>query len=198
MSHGVETSVAQVGLRDLLFYVLPGTVLSIGLAGLLGIRPGALKEYSGLAPSVAAVLLAYLLGQCAYPAAYVVRKIMEPTQSIKKGTAEFRSAYSSASDGASTFFAVEIFRYRTLARFCSVMVGPILFAVIAALWGGWSLPEPARLGVAVAGLLTVSGFLYRQHRYEERYRKAVVEIAGKLKGKMPGAKTTRHQGSPAC
>ena len=70
-------SVAQVGLRDFLFYVLPGAVLLLGLLALTGVGPHDLKSYLGVTSSIFGVLGAYLLGQFAYPLSYLARWTMD-------------------------------------------------------------------------------------------------------------------------
>ena len=157
----METSVAQVGLRDLLFYVLPGAVLLIAVCGLTGTAPEDILKYGGIAPSIAGLLSAYTLGQCAYPLSYLTRFAWEGFQSQKKRNATFRDAYRSQADDAPTYFAVEIFRYRTLARFCSAMVLPLLVATASAIFGKWQLSVGCRCSIGFVGALAVVGFLHR-------------------------------------
>ncbi len=176
MSDTVETSVAQVGLRDLLFYVFPGVVILVGISALPGAMPTDLKDYTGVGPSVAGLLIAYAFGQCAYPLAYIIRRGMERLQPIDKTAQGFRRAYRAAPTIAPVFFAVEIFRYRTMARFCSVMVFPMIFLSLAIVFSGWKLPATTKNVTGVLGALSVVGFLYRYNRYERRYRQAVLEV----------------------
>ncbi len=177
MSDSEESTVAQVCLRDLLFYVLPGSIIILGVGALAGVMPADLRDYAGLAPSVAGLLLAYAFGQCAYPLAYLIRYAMEKLQKEKKDVPLFRLAYRSAPTEAPVFFSVEVFRYRTMARFCSVMAAPVLFSTLAIIHGQWDLEERWKIVTVITGLSIVIGFLYRYHRYEARYRSAVMELA---------------------
>lgn len=175
MTKSVETSVAQVGLRDFLFYVLPGAVLLFGLLAWKGTTAADLKDYLGVGPSLAGILIAYALGQCAYAVAYPLRALLNSFQSIDKAKPSFRRAYRCAPSTNTVFFTVEVFRYRTMARFCSLMVFPVLFASLGIIFGRWSAAPVERTLVAVFAVIAVAGFLYRYHRYEDRYRTAVEE-----------------------
>lgn len=185
MSGNVESSIAQVGLRDLLFYVLPGSVLLFGFAALVGVYPEELEPYAGVAASLAVLLVAYALGQLAYPLAYPIRGAMNFFQPIDKSDAGFRRAYRVAADAAPTFFAVQIFRSRTMARFCSVMVCPTLFASASVAWGSWNLSKAWQWGIGVIGVGAVIGLLYRYNRYETNYRTAVMELIDDRTGITP-------------
>jgi hypothetical protein len=176
VSDNVESSVAQVGLRDLLFYVLSGSVLLFGIGALVGIHPKDIGPYAGLTASLVGLLAAYALGQYAYPLAYPIRSAMDVFQSIPKSEALFRRTYRVAADETPTFFAVQIFRYRTLARFCSVMVCPTIFASASAAWGNWNLDKMWQWGICIAGGSAVLGLLYRYNRYETNYRITVMDL----------------------
>jgi hypothetical protein len=185
VSGNVESSIAQVGLRDLLFYVLPGSVLLVGFAALVGVDPENLEPYAGLAASLVVLLVAYALGQLAYPLAYPIRSAMNSFQSVDKSDEEFRRAYRVAADAAPTFFAIQIFRYRTMARFCSVMVGPTLIASASVAWGSWNLGKPWQWGISAIGVGAIAGLLYRYNRYETKYRTAVMELVNDHTGVAP-------------
>lgn len=182
MSGNVESSIAQVGLRDLLFYVLPGSVLLFGIGALVGVHPEDIEPYAGLTASLVGLLAAYALGQIAYPLAYPIRSGMDVFQSIQKSDTLFRRAYRTAADEAPTFFAVQIFRSRTMARFCSVMVCPTVFSSASAAWGSWSLGRTWQWSICIAGAGAVVGLLYRYNRYETNYRTAVMDLANERKG----------------
>lgn len=189
MSGNVESSIAQVGLRDLLFYVLPGSVLLFGIGALAGVHPEDIEPYAGLTASLAGLLAAYALGQFAYPLAYPIRSAMDVLQSIPKSDALFRRAYRVAAGEAPTFFAVQIFRPRTMARFCSVMVCPTVFSSASAAWGSWNLGRTWQWSICVASVGAVLGLLYRYNRYETNYRAAVMDLANDRKGVAPNHAT---------
>jgi hypothetical protein len=181
MANTVETSVAQVGLRDFLFYVLPGSVWLTGIFALTGVRAVDVQPYMGLSSSLAAVLAAYVLGQCAYPLSYVFRRIMrkwggveQPDEKHRQGV---KAAYRRLLLNEPTYFAVEVFRYRTMARFSAVMVLPVLFATAAVALGGWQLGGTARPWIVAVGVSIAVGFVYRYRRYENRYRASLADEA---------------------
>jgi hypothetical protein len=177
MATNIETSVAQVGLRDFLFYVLPGAILLLGLLALAGAGPADLKPDLDVTSSIAGVLVAYILGQCAYPLSYVVRCAMNGRGRLKKRDSKeaetFKAAYRAIAAGEELYFAVEVFRYRTMARFCAAMVFPLLLAGLGIAVGRWRLDALVRWGVALIALVTCAGFLWRYYRYECRYRSSV-------------------------
>jgi len=161
----VETSVAQVGLRDFLFYVVPGAVLLIGILAFLGVVARDLQPYLDISSSIAGILISYLLGQFAYPAAYLFRAIMGKIGRLRKLSNEecddFRRAYRKLANESQTYFAVEVFRYRTMARFCSVMVFPVLFVTAGSLWGRWQLGLETKGAIVIAASLVCMGLLLR-------------------------------------
>lgn len=175
---------AQVGLRDFLFYVLPGSVLLLGLFAFLGIHTRSFLDDLGVASSLAGLLLSYLLGQCAYPAAYVVRGVMNRLPPLRELCGEeslhFIAAYASIATTKPTYFAVEVFRYRTLARFCSLMIVPLLVFCYATVVGSWGLEASTKIIIVSLTALTICGFLWRYSRYETRYRKAVWDAQCRL------------------
>jgi hypothetical protein len=176
MSAEIETSVAQVGLRDFLFYVVPGTVLLTGLFALEGVSASDLEPYLDISSSIAAILAAYILGQCAYPLSYAVRMIVGkigPRMPSGEEDEGFMRAYRQVAKEDSSYFAVEVFRYRTMARFCSVMVFPVFFAAFGIALGGWQLDATHRIVFIGMAFLISFGFLWRYHRYEYRYRSAL-------------------------
>jgi hypothetical protein len=175
----IETTVAQVGLRDFLFYVVPGAVVLAGLFAFQGVTAGDAQPYLSISSSIAGILASYVLGQCAYPVAYPIRAALSKWSKLKRFPGErsivFRRAYRSVAKDNPTYFAVEVFRYRTMARFCSVMIFPVLFAAAGIEWGQWQLARGARLFVDAAALLISVGFLWRYYRYEWRYRSSLVK-----------------------
>jgi hypothetical protein len=170
----VETSVAQVGLRDFLFYVIPGTVILAGILAFEGVDGKDLQAYSGFSSSIAGILLSYALGQCAYPLAYLVRAFGNLFGRLRyvegEENSHFRSTYRLMAANNPTYFAVEIFRYRTMARFCSLMVSPVVFVAGAILFGQWHLNTREKICLAGTALLASAGFVQRYCRYERRYR----------------------------
>lgn len=186
MDGNFETSVSQVGLRDFLFYVLPGGILLIALFAWKGTTGKDLEDYLGLGPSLAGILVAYALGQCAYVISYLIRWLLDRFQAIDKTIPTFRRAYRCAPRDNGTFFAVEIFRYRTMARFCSVMVFPVCVAALGILLGHWPVTYHEKIAATCFGVIGLFGFIYRYHRYEGRYRKAVLECQSSDPGPSAG------------
>ncbi len=179
MATEIETSVAQVGLRDFLFYVVPGAVVLAGILALEGVGARDLQPYLGVSSSIAAILASYILGQCTYPVAYIFRKAMDKWGRLRRlpgeGEEIFEEEYRKVSKDNPTYFAVEVFRYRTMARFCSVMVFPVLFAAAGIAWGAWRLHREESAAVFITASLVCLGFLWRYYRYECRYRSSLVK-----------------------
>ena len=125
MSESVESSVAQVGIRDFLFYVLPGFVLLIGIFAWAGISLKDVQASGDISSSVVAILLSYCLGQFIYAYSYPIRWLLEkirPFKLEKDDSENFQKMYLKATENHGSYFEVEVFRYRTFARFCSLMI----------------------------------------------------------------------------
>jgi len=63
MSTIPESRTPHFGLRDFLFYLVPGFVVLSALALLAGIDRQTLADFSSLGASITAIILAYVLGQ---------------------------------------------------------------------------------------------------------------------------------------
>jgi hypothetical protein len=174
MSDNVETSVVQVGFRDFLFYVVPGATILLGLLGFEGVTYADLPKELDLVLSTLALFAAYLLGQCAYALSYPVRAVINRLEGSQSDDEEpaFRQEYRAIARTDPVFFAVEVFRYRTLARFCAVMVVPVLLAAVGVLVGRWPLSGGDRWLVAALATIAEVGFVVRYRRYWRRYRSA--------------------------
>jgi len=179
MSTDIETSVVQIGLRDFLFYVVPGALLLTGILTFSGVGVSDMQPYLGLTSSVAAIMVSYILGQCSYPIVYVFRRLLNRIGNLEslpgEHTATFKSVYYQIAADAPLYFAIEIFRYRTLARFCSAMIFPVLFAGAGIAFCPWDLSMEKRVLIMILGLIVSAGFAWRYHRYEGRYRSACKE-----------------------
>jgi|SRR6185295_3003197 len=178
MATDIETSVAQVGLRDFLFYVVPGAILLAGVLAQKGIGLPDLQPYLGVSSSIAAILASYILGQCAYPIGYFFRRAMNKLGRLRnlpgEGNEAFEEAFRKAANDSPTYFATVVFRYRTLARFCSAMVFPVAFMAAGAAMGSWHLDGPRISAIFFTATAVCGGFLWRYHRYEYRYRSSLL------------------------
>jgi hypothetical protein len=190
MAADVEASVAQIGLRDFLFYVVPGAVFLAGFSALVGVSARDLQPYLGISVSLAGILLSYIVGQCAYPLSYVIRTIMNKFGALRSLPRErsptFIAMYRTLARDHPTFFSVEIFRYRIMARFCSVMVFPFLFAAWGVYRSPWGLSVEWRTGGWIVAMLVCVGFLLRYYRYEDRYRSSVANSGVPEHARDPG------------
>jgi hypothetical protein len=174
MSDNVETSVVQVGLRDFLFYVVPGATVLLGALGFQGVTLADLPENQDLILSTIALFAAYILGQCTYALSYPVRALVKLAEGGGGDDDDlaFRQKYRQVARTDPAFFAVEVFRYRTMARFCTVMIVPVLLAAVGVLCGPWPLSVGERWAVAAFALVTEANFVVRYRRYWRRYRSA--------------------------
>jgi len=174
MNDKVETSVVQVGLRDFLFYVVPGATILLGALGFKGVTFVDLPTNLDLVLSALALFGAYFLGQCTYAFSYPVRAAVDGITGggPSDDYAEFRQRYRDLSRTDPVFFAVEVFRYRTMARFCAVMIVPVALAALGVVLGRWPLSAGDRWVVAAFALSTEVNFVVRYCRYRRRYRRA--------------------------
>lgn len=143
----------------------------------MGISARDLQPYLGISASIAGILFSYIVGQCAYPLSYIIRTIMNKVGSLRslppEASPAFTAMYRKLAKDNPTFFSVEIFRYRIMARFCSAMVFPFLFAAWGVSRSPLALGAEWRNGGWIVGMLVCVGFLLRYYRYERRYRSSL-------------------------
>ena len=177
----VQTSFVQVGLRDFLFYVLPGFVTLLGCLGWNGVVFQDLKTLGDVSSSVITLLLSYCLGQLIYAYSYPVRWLLgkiRPFRNLETDDSEhFQKLYMKAAEKYGSYFGVEIFRYRTFARFCSLMIIPIIIAWASVIWGRWALDVNMKLMITIVAVIGEINFVIRYYRYELRYRRSVTALA---------------------
>ena len=177
-----ESRTPHFGLRDFLFYVVPGGVVLLDVLLIFNEVPTLAKDRVGqIVATTCGVLLAYVLGQIAYSATYLLRKIRVKGPGLWEETSpQFLIAYMWAIEKHGTYFLAEIYRYRSFARFCAAMVLPTLFLGGAGAYRLGQLVSAWELGAIVSvkvglivGLICATTFVHRYRRYDAEFRKYV-------------------------
>jgi len=84
------------------------------------------KDLGSPGTAIFAILVAYFLGQVIYVLTYPLRAILGPKEEWSEHSPEFKDAYMCLIEQYPEFFAAEVSRYRSLARFALAMVVPSL------------------------------------------------------------------------
>ena len=178
MAEETSYDVPFFGLRDILMYLIPGTIalasVVLFLSLLSGILTGLVSQLGRFGISVASIFVAYFIGHAIYPLNYPLRGALDRSSlvgpiAMLEDCAEFRTAFHSLIENHGGFYAAEVSRCRSLARFASAMFLPSIlfgFAVGCCLrpHGLWLLMLPVALGV-----LAAYGFALRYKRYQARF-----------------------------
>lgn len=173
------------GLRDFLFYLIPGltTFLSFLLI-FTNITLDEFNKYGTIASSILALLISYILGHFIYPLNYILRPVIRSFFSIwdKKlkeldktleDSEKFNQDYHYTVTFHNVFFFSEISRNRSLARFSSAMVIPTILLGLAF---GYRTPigiDWKDISFGFIGLLGSLGFAFRYKHYYKRYRQYI-------------------------
>jgi len=164
-----ETNLTHFGLRDFLFYVVPGAMILAAIILSSGFDLETISGHSEVALFAAAVLAAYVLGHIAWGISYPVRRLFGPRITYADGNDEYRDAYMWMIEKHTAFYTAEVFRYDVLSQFVAALVVPVLlFGTVLAvrLW------PHSRVGCVVAAIATGLAAVVLVVRYV-RYRDVV-------------------------
>lgn len=186
MSDNPALPSTNLGLRDILSYLIPGGVVLTGMTGLLGITPDAMKEWGTLWGSIVGLFAAYFLGQMIYPVTYPLRRWFAPQGEWTGRAKEFAQLHFEAVEKYPAYYGTVVFRDRSLARFALAMVCPTTFLTVVLVFRIWDYSLSQACLVGITGLLATAGFVWRYRRYDHRYHARVLLCGGK-DFKDPGA-----------
>ena len=172
MASALESKTPHFGLRDFLFYLVPGVPIFLAIIIHLAIDVTSITKFGGLASSIIAILAAYILGQISYGFTYPLRKILRYGFSESEKGDNFQEHYMWAVENHTAYYTAEIFRYRNFARFCLAMISPCLFlggSLLLRFWdhGAW------RYIIFFSMIFSVWAFIHRYFRYSKEYIRMV-------------------------
>jgi hypothetical protein len=179
MKDELDSRTPQFGLRDFLFYLVPGgiTLAAACVAG--GVRLTDVKEWGSVGESIVGLLFAYFLGQVMYPVTYPLRTWLAPKAVWVTPPAEFAKLHLQALEQHSGYYVGVIFRDRSFARFALAMVFPtLLFGLSLANRMLPTSKSGARFLLAVT-IAAAYGFIVRYRKYETRYHLEVLMCMGR-------------------
>jgi hypothetical protein len=166
------------GLRDFLFYLIPGGVILASLVILVYPEPDILENWTGLNAAIAGILLAYFFGQATYPLVYIIRPHTRRVSALRdfpnEDDTEFARQHFHLIEQHSVFYDTVVFRDRSLARFSLAMVFPTVLFTASILRVIYASSLCIVGAVVVIGGLAVYGFWLRHVHYERRYRMEVM------------------------
>lgn len=189
MSTPAEIKTTYFGLRDFLFYLVPGSVVLLAILFFAGFDFSTIGDYGNLTTSVFGIIFAYCLGHVIYPLTYLVRRwLLHPLVEWLKSddvAAEdelrFKNRHQRAIENHSLFYTEEISRASSLARFASAMVVPciLLGGGVMYFMSHYSGKHQASLKhlavpALLLGIVAAAGFGYRYGRYNLRFRRMVM------------------------
>lgn len=170
----IESKTPHFGLRDFLFYLVPGGVTLAAFLLVFGSSFIKVEQFGKVSTSIFAILAAYFLGQVMYGATYILRNHLPKDKSWwEEDTPIFRDAYMWVIEKHTTYHVAEIFRYRNFARFCLAMVLPTLIVTVAGVIRLWTVSVPWCFIVIAVGMFAVYRFIKRYIRYDSEYRQYV-------------------------
>jgi hypothetical protein len=184
MSEFSESKTPYFGLRDFLFYLVPGAIVLLGALIFWGTLPNWISSSSSFAPLAISVLISYYLGHAIYPLNYPIRKLFvhrgkknvcdkKKHPYCTESCEDFKNSYMNAFKQGSGFFVSEALRHRSLARFSSAMIFPSLWLTFAFLFSykGVTLTSII-LGpiiIVIIGLAITYGFYTRYNHYQQEF-----------------------------
>lgn len=175
MANTSEYRTPQFGLRDFLFYLVPGGIVLVSILVFFGIEDTKVHEFGELSKSLFTILLAYFLGQVIYPITYPLRKLFRPSGEWEKIDRDvFAKAHMRIIEELPAFYVVLVFRDRSFARFASAMVFPTIAlagSFTIRLWGPFQI---LAIAVAIIGVISAICFVLRFRHYDRRYRNHIV------------------------
>ena len=178
MRGSLEGKTSDIGLRDFLFYLVPGAMVLASVLLFAGTEPAQLQKWSGLGGSFAAVIVAYVLGQMVYPLSYIPRKLFfTKGRSLSKFDELSIKTIRAIEEYQSVFVSIS-FRDRSFARFTLAMVFPTILLGIALFWTLRLQHFPLAMLVVALGFAVAAGFIFRAKHYDTRYRRVLSAISG--------------------
>ncbi len=169
----MEVRSPHLGLRDFLFYLVPGSIVLMSVLGASGVSATSVGEWGNLGGSLLGVLVSYAVGQAIYPLVYPIRRIWQPDGEWLAHSEEFRDAQIKLITSSAVFYTSVVFRDRSFARFSSAMVIPCLAAGAAAVRLAWNSSALLACVYGALGAFAACGFVYRFRHYDRRYRSFV-------------------------
>lgn len=169
----IESKTPHFGLRDFLFYFVPGGVVFLSILLFAGVQPEQIDRFDGVVVSLASMFVSYLLGQIVYPATYRLRRLVPPDRGSSKAPDEFSGAHLSLIENHTAFYTAVVFRDRSFARFANAMVLPTFLLSVAVATRLWHSARGWAVAAVLLGCAFAVGFVLRYQHYEERYRNAI-------------------------
>ncbi|GEM_PF-5536044 len=192
MSSELESRTPHFGLRDFLFYLVPGGVTLLAAAVVAGVTPADVRDWGGVGGSIVGLFVAYSLGQVLYPLTYVFRRArlfrwrFAPRGSWSDEPLEFAHDHLKALEQHPAYYSAVIFRDRSFARFALAMLVPSILLGVAVAVRTWSLSPLIRIIALLVGVLAAAGFYLRFRKYDLRYHREVLLCMGKDVGPIDG------------
>jgi hypothetical protein len=163
----IQAGASQLGLRDFLFYLVPGS-LFLGSAVLLShVNLAQVRDLSGFGASILGVLLAYFAGQVCYGLTYPLRNLLGKKSRQVEDSAEFTQIYIWVIEEHPTLYSTEVVRYRSFARFSIAMVFPSLLLGISITSRLAAISLRLSILSLLCTILIVVSFIYRYRRYDK-------------------------------
>ena len=164
-----ESRTPHFGLRDFLFYLVPGFLILLTLALFADIDEATLSKFATIGGSVAAILIAYVIGQINYGCTYPLRRLIKVQTPWEETDPEFQKAYMWLIEKHPGYYTAEVFRYRNFARFSITMVVPsVSFGIAAAVRLRSYAPVWAFLAIVLA-IVALCVFIVRYRHYTKRF-----------------------------
>lgn len=192
-----ESKTPHFGLRDFLFYLLPGSIIFISFIYLFQSEDLFFDKTINLGSSIMILLFSYFIGQVNYGFTYYLRNFLNTDTVIvnwikKKNESffeninieiisnktesekDFEKSYMLVIEKGSSYFTTQIFRYRNFARFSLTMIFPsLLFGITTIIRFLKSDHYFYAIIILVITCYTVKIFLYRYFRYTYCYQNQV-------------------------
>ena len=174
MTAELESRTPHFGLRDFLFYLIPGGVVLMGIILMIQISEEHLKCLGDIGGAIIGLFLAYTLGQIIYPLTNILRRGLCPNGHWKKYPHKFAKKHMFAIENHPLYYSTVLFRDRSFARFSLAMVCPMLFIGISFFVFLKSISLHWALFSLILAIISAGAFTLRYRRYEKRYRLGVL------------------------
>ncbi len=181
MSLSVESKTPYFGLRDFLFYLVPGAILLLAILISPVIKLESYIESKNGLLIVISILVSYYLGHVIYPLNYLIRKLLfsniicdkeKENKKCNEDCPDFRFSYINASKKTPNIHVSEIARYRSLSHFSCAMVFPTLLLSLSIISFAMKQSSSDKIYMMLFGILlliSISGFCWRAIRYQKKY-----------------------------